>query len=255
MKVAKAIALMSVLLVGQATSANGYTVNGFNGSGCTYPTSVKFNYQFQPFFGSYWNYDVVTNGVLQRMSNQADTAFWYGVNCQLGYSRNQIVYFEIKGTNLFAQTNHLGALFKATVDPNPSAPSYHAEGPIFWGSPITYYPAIQLERYALRTPGKTQVTGPSSVTGTDYPRGAPVMQDGVTYRVWVDANLDGVQVWVLDPYSNTWDRNTWLANFVMSWNSSESVNPLNFGMGFFVIPQGSFSSGATLEFNNIQITN
>lgn len=254
MKTFQAIALSSVLLlVTQAASANGFTVNGFNGSGCTYPTSVKFNYQLYWFFGAYWNYDVVTNGVLQQMSTQGDDAFWYGVNCQLGYSKNQIVYYEMKGTNIFGQTNHAGTAFKSTAD--PSLESCHAEGPIFWGPSMTSYPAIQIERFAANTPKKTQDQAPAAVTWADYPRGAPVLQDGVTYRVWVDANLDGVQVWVLDPYSNVWDRNTWIANFVMNWASSESVNPLSFGTAFFVIPQGAFNPGATLEFTNIQISN
>jgi len=252
MKIIKAIPLVAALLVGEAAYANGFTVNGFNGSGCTYPTAVKFTYQVMILWGSYWDYDVVTNGVLQRMSKQGDGAFWYGVNCQLGYQKNQTIYFEMKGTNIFGQTNHAGAAFKSTADPN--VPSYHAEGPIFWG-PTQTPPKIQIERFALNTPNKTQYTGPSAVTSVDYPRGAPLLQDNVTYRVWVDANIDGVQIWVLDPNSNLGDRNTWVANFVQRWSSSENVNPLNFGAGFFVIPEGTFNSGATLEFTNIQITN
>jgi len=252
MKIIKAIFLVAVLLTGEAAYANGFTVNGFNGSGCTYPTAVKFTYQFQNFLGSSWNYDVVTNGVLQRMSKQGDGAFWYAVNCQLGYQKNQTIYYEMKGTNIFGQTNHAGTMFKSTA--NPSVPSYHGEGPIFWGT-IQDRPKIQIERFALNTPNKMGDTGPWTVTSVDYPRGAPSLQDNVTYRVWVDANINGVQIWVLDPNSNTGDRNTWVANFVMSWSSIENVDPLNFGAAFFVIPEGTFNSGATLEFTNIQITN
>jgi hypothetical protein len=73
--------------------------------------------------------------------------------------------------------------------------------------------------------------------------------------VWVDANYDGTQVWLLDPSGNTAIRSTWLANIVQRWASSESVDPYQFGIAFFAIPNSTFPIGAKIEFTNISVTN
>lgn len=251
MKFAKAIALSLALLGSAASQATGFHGDAFNGSSCTYPSGVTFS------VGGWMYYGITTNGTMQGAYKSGETDFWYGLNCALSYGKNQTMYFEMKGTNnFFSSLNHAGVMLKATA--NVSTPSYHGEGPIFWGPNIAGVPRSQIERYAMNTPNKTQGEWPATVTTTDYPRGAPTFVDGVTYRVWVDANLDGVQIWVLDPSSNTGDRSTWIANFVAQWagaSPNQSVAPTNFGVNFFAIPQGSFPQGAQLDFTNIQITN
>jgi hypothetical protein len=260
MKLARTIAFAGAFLAAQTSFANGYTGNAWNGSGCTYPTSVVFTNNVMPVLGGGFDYDITTNGVTQTLHYYNEGAFFFGLNCSLGYTRNQTVYFEMKGTNIFSSLNHAGLLAKSYI---PNASQFLAEGPIFWGpNAVTApMPAIQIEKYAFNWSGKTQTTGPSNTNSTDtdpsgdYPNGAPVLADGVTYRVWVDANYDGTQVWVLDPNGNTVVRSTWVANIVQHWSSAESVDPYQFGIGFFAIPNSAFPFGAKIEFTNISVNN
>ena len=272
MRAIKSIAIAAAIACAQTSFAdNGYTGNAWNGSGCTYPTSVVFGHRLVtlgmggglPSFV----YQITTNGVTQTMNYYGQGAFWYGLNCTLSYTRNQTVIFEMKGTNFFQHLGHAGLAAKLNV---PAPDIVLGEGPIFWGpnaGPATR-PAVQIEKYAVNWSERTGTVGPlNPVTQGinynstdlnppgDFPKGLPTLVDGVTYRVWVDANYDGTQVWVLDPSGNTAVRSTWLANVVDRWDGSQSVDPYQFGIGFFAIPQAPFPVGATLEITNISVSN